>query len=174
MNHSNCLLKHFFQMVPALFAAIALTGCLDLFIDARTYDVSSNPAWWGELHRGEIVALNEDTLLDRSRLTLGAVKDTDTYNSQQLFGGPITVDMFKANPGKYWEDLHLLKKGTMFRCIRLERWYTFNASGYCISAEILDGELKGKIVGIYPFGGEPDKKGSLKLKPASLVHPVEQ
>jgi hypothetical protein len=163
-----------FRVMPPLVAAIALPGCIFLSSNRRTYDVSSNPAWWGEMHRGEIVALNEDTLLDGSKLTLGAFKDNGTYDSQRLFGGPITVEMFKANPGKYWEDLHSLPKATRFRCIKLARWYSYTSSGYNISAEILDGEFKGKIVCIYPYGGEPDKKGSFKLKPASLVHPVEQ
>jgi len=166
-------LSRLFQVMLLLVAAIALPGCFFFSGNGHTYDVTSKPAWWGDMHLGEIVALNEDTLLDGAKLTLGATKDNDTYNSQQLFGGPITVEMFKANPGKYWEDLHLLKKRTRFRCLRLERWFSFNASGYCITAEILVGELKGKIVGIYPYGGEPDKKGSLKLGPNHLVHPVE-
>ncbi len=161
-------------MVPALVAAIALTGCLEIFGDGRTYDVTSNPAWWGEMHRGQIVALNEDTLLDGSKLTLGAFKDTANYDSQRLFGGPITVEMFKANPGKCWKDLHLLTNGTRFRCIKLERCFSYTTMGYSISAEILDGAIKGKIVYIDPFAGDPDKKGTLKLGPNCLVHPVVQ
>jgi len=174
MSQSSCPVKQFFQMVSALVAVFVLSGCMFTGFGMRAYDVSADPSWWGELHKGEILALNEDTLLNGVELTLGAFKDTGNYDSQRIFGGPITVDMFKANPGKYWDDLHLLRKGTRFRCIKLERWFSDNASGYSINGEILDGEFKGKIACIIPFGGDPRKKGSLKLKPASLVHPVEQ
>jgi hypothetical protein len=125
------------------------------------------------MHRGEIVAVNEDTLLNGVELTLGAFKETSNYDSQATFGRSITVEMFKANPGKYWEDLHLLPKGTRLQCIKLSRCFTENTSGYTIIADILDGQFKGGIAYIAPRGGDPNKQGTLKLGPNCLVHPVE-
>lgn len=146
---------------------------MTFFTGPIEYDVTSKPAWWGEMHRGEVLALNRDTLLNDRALELSASKDTGTYNSDLIFGHTITVEMFKANPWKYWEDLHLLPKGTRLRCVKLERWFSDEGKTYRISAEILDGEFKGRIGFVCPWG-DPNKKGSLKLGPYSLVHPVEQ
>jgi hypothetical protein len=161
-------------MLP-LAAALVLTGCIfqGSVLPPRSYDVSSNPAWWGKLHRGEILELNKDVLLNGTELTESAYKVTDTYDSNAIFGSSITVEMFKTNPGKYWDDLHLLPKGTRFRCVKLERYFSPVGKSYDLSAEILDGELKGKVACINPIWGDPDKKGSLELGPYSLVHPVE-
>ncbi len=165
-------------MLPVA-GALVFTGCIALrdnvtfFWGPISYDVTSKPAWWGEMHRGEIVALNDDTLLNGGRLTLGAYKETGTYSSGAIFKRSITVEMFKANPGKYWEDLHLLPKGTRFRCKKLERFFSSNTRDYIITAEILDGEFNGKTASIEPYGGNPDKKGSMKLGPNCLVHAVE-
>jgi len=126
------------------------------------------------MYRGEVVSLNQDTLLNGVGLTLSAYKNTDTYDSNAIFGHSITVEMFKANPGKYWDDLHLISKGTRLRCVKLERYFSSVGSDYVVSAEILDGDFKGKVVCINPVWGDVNKKGSLKLGPYSLVHPVEQ
>jgi len=81
--------------------------------------------------------------------------------------------MFKDNPGKYWDDLHLLTKGTRFRCVKLERYFSSVLDYYRLSCEILDGEYKGKIVYIEPLLGDPTRKASLELGPYALVHPVD-
>jgi hypothetical protein len=167
-------IRFFFQKLLPLAAALLLTGCMGSPFSPRLYDVSSNPAWWGEMYRGEILALNQDTLLNGAGLELSAYKNTDTYDSNAIFGHSITVEMFKANPGKYWDDLHLLSKGTRLRCVKLGRYFSSVGSSYELDAEILDGEFKGKVVCVSPVWGEPEKKGSLKLGPYSLVHPVEQ
>ena len=166
-------IKICWQQILALFTAFFFVGCMGSPFPARVYNVSSNPAWWGELHLGEVLALNQDTLLSGVELTMIAYKITDTYNSTAIFGQNITVEMFKANPGKYWEDLHLIPQGTRLRCVKLERYYSDVISEYMLSVEIQDGDFKGRIVYLNPLEGDPDEKGTLKLGPHSLVHPVE-
>ena len=165
----------FFQITLPLVAALVLTGCIfqGSILPPRSYDVSSNPAWWGKLHRGEILELNKDVLLNGTELTESAYKETDNYDPKVPTHQNVTVEMFKANPGKYWNDLHLLPKGTRFRCVKLERYFSSLGKSYALRAEIIDGEFKGKVACINPIWGDPDKKGSLELGPYSLVHPVE-
>jgi len=166
-------MKHLRVVYLLLILVFAVTGCMVTGFGMRTHDVTSDPSWWGELHKGEILALNQDTLLNGVELTLAASKDVPGYNSQAIFHRTITVEMFKANPGKYWEDLHLIPQGTRLRAVKLGRWFSNNSSGYCISAIFLDGDFRNKIVPLDPYGGDPKKKGSLRLGPNCLVHPVE-
>ena len=172
-NVSTYRAAQFLQMMLLSTAALSLAGCFGSFLEPRSYDVTSGAAWWGELHLNEVLELNQDTLLSGHALELSTRKVTSTLGTEKLFGGPITVEMFKANPGKYWEDLHLLPKGTKLRCVKLERWLSSEGKDYLISAIILDGEFKGTIAYVIPWG-DPDKKGSLQLGPYSLVHPAEQ
>ena len=148
-----------------------MTGCI-CFPLTRRYDATADPGWWGELHRGEILVLKQDALLNSHLITLKAYKNTDTYDSTKLFGGSVTVDMFKANPGKYWEDLHLLPQGTRLRCVRLERFFEENGSSYALSVEILDEEFKGQVVYLFETTGDARKKGSLRLIPGTFVEPA--
>jgi hypothetical protein len=150
-----------------------LGGCMFTGFGMRAYDVSSDPSWWGELHKGEVLSLNQDTLLNGVELTLGATKATPDYDSQSIFHSSITVEMFKSNPGKYWADLHLLPNGTTFRCDKLTRWFADNGNGYTVYGVILTGGFKGRTIPIDPCWGDANKKGSLKLGPSCLVHPVE-
>jgi hypothetical protein len=122
---------------------------------------------------GEVLALNEDTLLNGEDLTLRAYKDTGQYDPKVPPHQKISVEMFKGNPGKYWDDLHLLPKGTRLRCVKLGRFFGNEGRHYLLSVEILDGEFKGKVVYVGPVAGDPKQIGTLQLIPSSLVHPVE-
>ena len=151
--------------LSALGLMLALNGCLSpRYFSNRTVDVTNNPAWWGQLARNEVLQLKQDTLLDGKILTLHAYKITDNCDSSALFGGTVSVEKYKTNPNKFWPELHLLLKGTRARCVKLERFYSFEFSAYRAYAEILDGEFKGQVVGLGSFvSGLPDTKGSLTL-----------
>lgn len=152
--------------------AAIVNGCFGYLLTERRYDVTSDPAWWGNMHRYQVLELKHDVLLSGGRLTGAAYKETDTYSSLALFHQNVTVEMFKANPGKYWTDLHLISKGTRLRCVKLERYSTSENSTYIVSGEILDGEFKGTIVEIPCASGNPHKKGSLRLT-TYMVESVE-
>lgn len=158
--------------LSAFIAAITLEGCVVYPFRGGSRDVTSDPIWWGDMHRQEIVAVNEDTLLNGQTLTLAAYKFTGDYDSGVLFGGNITVDMFKANPARYWSDLHLLPKGTRLRFVKLERYWSSEYSAYVISAEIVDGDYAGRVV-VVPCGrGDIHKRGSLHMT-SDIVHRVD-
>jgi hypothetical protein len=160
----TCLFRRTLPLAAALF----LTGCMG----PRAYDVTSQPAWWGDLRLNEVVELNQDTLLNGGVLELTSRKFTrSNYDTQRVFGVNVTVEMFKTDPGGYWADLYLVRKGTQLRCVKLERWFSSDTAVYRVSAEILTGELKGKIAYLVPWG-DPRKKGSLELGPHPLVHPL--
>lgn len=128
----------------------------------------------GDLARNEVLELQQDTLLNSKELTLNAAKVIDHYDSTVLFHGRVTPEKFKANSGIYWPELHLVTKGTRVRCVKLERFFSFEFSEYIVWVEILDGDFKGQIVGLSSdfVLGVPDKKGSLHLYTASL-RPVQ-
>jgi hypothetical protein len=162
-------ITHFFQRTLPLAAALVMTGCLG----PRAYDVTSKPAWWGEMRLNEVVELNQDALVNGGELVKSARKFTRTgYEAQRTYGVNVTVEMFRSNPQGYWADLYLLPKGTMFRCVKLERWFSEDGALYRVSGEILSGDHKGQIVFIIPYG-DPYQKGSLELGPSPLVRPVE-
>jgi len=149
----------------------ALNGCISL-LWPKTIDVTDKPAWWGQLEKGEVLQLTRDILLNGQTLAVRAYKLTDDYNSSLIFGGSITVEQYRASPEKFWPELHLLPKGTRFRCTKLVRYYKSEDAGYTVWGEILDGEYKGKAVSLIGITGDPDVKGSLRLtttilKPAS-------
>jgi hypothetical protein len=152
-----------------LAAAFALAGCAN----PHASDVSSNAAWWGEMHRGERVALKQDTLLNGSVLQLVARKNVRSgYHYEKIFGDAVTVQMFEANPQGFWNDLYLLPRGTELKCVKLERWFSDEGPLYLITTEILDGAHKGQIAYLIPYG-DPYQKGSLELGPSPLVRPLE-
>ena len=151
-------------------ALVFLSGCMGSMIPPRMHDVTSNPSWWGEVHPGEIFVLKQDTLLNGEELTDSAYKHTDTYNSDKMFGGSISVEMFKANPGKYWNDLHLLQKGTKLRCVKIVRWLSDVDQTYFVVTEIQGEQFKAKLARFRAIG-DPHLKGSLKLGAYSFVEP---
>ncbi len=171
---SRISLKSTWDKVSALGLILVLNGCFSpRYFSNRTVDVTKNPAWWGQLARNEVLELKQDTLLSGKILTLHAYKITDNYNSSALFGGTVSVEKYKANPNNFWPELHLLPKGTRVRCVKLERFFTFEFSAYRVYAEILDGEFKGQVVGLGSFiSGLPDTKGSLVLN-TEFLEPVQ-
>jgi hypothetical protein len=143
-------------------------------IPPHSKDVTRRPEWWGEVHRGDIVELKQDTLLNAGLLTLSAYKITDTYDSTRLFKSNISVEMFKANPNGYWSDLHLLKAGTKLRLDRLERYFAPGVVSYlALYGKVLEGEQAGALAKI-PARGSAYQKGSLALWPNSMVRLVPQ
>jgi hypothetical protein len=122
------------------------------------------------MHRNEILEANEDLLLDGVRLTTGAYNDSTMSDPSRR---TVTPEMFKSNPGKYWSGLYLIPKGTRFRCVRLERYWTSEYSTYKVWAEILDGECKGKVVSTFCATGDVSKKGSLRMT-KDMLHPVDE
>ena len=160
-------MTHFFQRMLPLAAALVLAGCTG----PRAYDVTSKPKWWGELKLNDVVELSQDTLLNGGVLELTARKFTQTgYDEERTYGVNVTVEMFRSNPEGFWADLFLVPKGTRLRCVKLERWFSANASAYRLSLEVLDGDFKGNIVYLVPWG-DPNKEGSLELGPHPLVRP---
>ena len=174
MAMNEISLKSTCHKVSTLVLILVLNGCFSpRYFSIRTVDVTNNPAWWGPLARDEVLQLKQDTLLAGKMLTLHADKITDNYNSSALFGGTVSVERYKANPNGFWPELHLLAKGTRVRCVKLERFFTFEFSAYRVYAEILDGEFKGQVVGLGSFiSGLPDTKGSLILN-TSYLEPVQ-
>ncbi|HEY5040457.1 MAG TPA: hypothetical protein VIK53_00455 [Verrucomicrobiae bacterium] len=145
-------------LLPGL--ALGMIGCV--MFHNRTIDETNQPAWWGQLSKGEILQLKQDTLLNGGVLTLSAYKITDNYDSGAIYGGNITVEKFKANPHGYWRELRILPKGTQLKSVKLLRVFSFEYSRYTVWVEVLDGEFKGKIVELgYFVSGMPQKKGSL-------------
>ncbi len=168
MFMKNCLLSRLLQIMLPVAAAVLLAGCMgNPSAYAHQDDVTSKPAWWGHMHLNEVLELKRDALLDGGELW------TSAFNDQETRLVNVTVDLFKANPGKYRATLHLLPKGTKFRCIRLIRWFHPVNTCYYIDAEILEGECKGHVVGVAGVWGDPRKKGSLMLGTNSLLRPVE-
>ena len=166
---STCRKSVFIAVV--LLALSTLTGCV-IFHD-RWIDETHNPGWWGELHLNAILISTQDVLLNGILVTEAAYKNTGYYDSGALFGSEITAEMFKANPGKYWSDLHLLPKGTRFRRVKLQRHFSFEYSDCELSAEILNGEFKGMVVVLSNIGGDPRKKGSLRIGRNDYLRPVD-
>jgi len=117
----DCQITHFLKWTLPLAATLVLTGCAW----PRVHDVTSKPAWWGELRQGEVVELKQDTLLSDGLLDVTARKFTRTgYHSEKIYGPSITVEMFRSNRDGFWNDLYLLPKGTRLRCVKLERWFS--------------------------------------------------
>ena len=159
------------RVVFVLGLILTLSGCRAF--SNKTIDVTNNPQWWGQLACKEMLQLKQDTLLNGKLLTSHAYKITDHYDSSALFGGTVSVEKYKANPNKFWPELHLLAKGTRVRCVRLERFFSFEFSAYRVYAEILEGEFKGRVVGLGSFvSGLPDTKGSLVLN-TNFFEPVK-
>jgi hypothetical protein len=144
---------------------LLVSGCLSSrYFHNKTVDETNNPAWWGELAKGEVIELNQDALLNDNLLTLNASKITDHYDSSALFGGDITVDKYRSNPKKYWPELRLLPKGTRLQCVKLELFYSLEYSTYRVYAQILNGDFQGKVVNLgYFASGDTRKKRSLVL-----------
>jgi hypothetical protein len=168
----NYRIAHFFQWTLPLAAAAVLTGCTG----PRAYDVTSKPAWWGDLRPNEVLVLNQDTLLNGGVLELTARKFTRTqYDFERTFGVTVTVEMFRSNPGGFWADLYLVPKGTKLRCVKVERWFPSDPNEkpvYRLTTEVVDGEFKGSMACLVPWG-DPRKKGSLELGPHPLAVPWE-
>jgi hypothetical protein len=114
-----------------------------------------------------VLVLTEDALLDRGSLRFSVSEQIGIGASKR-----VTPEMFKANPGRYWEDLHLVPKGTRLRCAKLQRHYNTSAGwDYRLYAEILDGEFKGKVVPVPSAMGSGEKKGTLCLSPHMGIEP---
>ncbi len=163
--------KCLFLVFAALFSVLS-SGCLHYLVD-RNIDVTNNSAWWGELSKNQVLYLTQDALLNGGYLTLSATKVTPKYDSLAIFGRTITVDMFKADPSKYWPELHLLQAGTRVQCIKLERQYSFEFARYNIYVKIMDGECKGQIMRILGVPGDVGKKGTLRME-SPLFESVKQ
>ena len=149
-----------------------LSGCL--VHGVRRINVTNQPAWWGSLQRNEVLRLTRDAVLDGDYLTFGAYQEIPEGSSKVPLGFHVTPEMFKANPSKYWASLHLIPKGTRFRCVKLERLLGADQSEYALYAEIMDGEFKGMTVHVPFAAGHPDKKGSLHLSPYMGAEPAEK
>jgi len=168
-------LKSTCQTVSTVGLLLVLNSCLSpRYFSNKTVDATKNPAWWGQLARNEVLQLKQDTLLNGKLLTSHAYKITDNYDSSALFGGTISVETYKTNPNKFWPELHLLAKGTRLRCVKLERFFSFEFSAYRVYAEILEGEFKDQVVNLGSFvSGLPDTKGSLVLN-TDVFEPVQE
>ncbi len=161
------------RSVFSTFLLVFVAGCYPLqpgILGNKNIDETRNAAWWGDSHPNEMLQIRDEVLLNNGELTRNASRITDGYDSYLIFGKQITVEMFKANPHAYWSELHLLTKGTRLRCVKLERFYSTQSRGTYVTAEILDGDCKGKPV-ILGFG-RPDMKGSFRLD-TRFVEPVQ-
>src|SRR5690242_6842432 len=140
------LIRNTARKAVTLSLILLLSGCLSpRYFFNSSVDVTNNPGWWGPLAKGEVLRLKQDTFLNFEQITLHPYKFTDSYNSSVLFGGTITIERLKANPAAYWPELRFLPKDTRLRCVKLERFYSFEYSTYVVNAEVLDGEFKGHI-----------------------------
>jgi len=115
-----------------------------------------------------VVRLKEDSLMNDGALCGGYVHKSLGKNQDQI----IKIEMYKANPS-HWPELSIVNQGTRLRCVKLERFFSFEFSAYRIYAEILDGEFKGKVVALFGVNGDPGKKGSLRLNTAFFEHVQE-
>ena len=155
----------------ALGLLALLSGCLTT--RPSEVDVTNKPEWWGILRPNQLVRLKADALLYKTDLDF-TVFNYDKKNPMHIpLGVPITADMVKAEPQKYWAGLHVVQAGTRLRLCRLVRYQNTQDTGYLLYAEIMDGEFKGKIVRV-PFAiGSPKKPGTLRLNPYLPVEPVD-
>ena len=135
-------------------------------------DVTNKPEWWGEIHRGQVLCLKKDMLLSNNGLAPGADMLPLGVDGGTNHGRTISVETFKANPEKYKPRIQLVPAGTRLKCARLERVFTFQASGYRLYAEILDGTSRGSVVYVPSGMGDPRKKGSFRLT-LFFVQPCE-
>jgi hypothetical protein len=155
------------RLILALGLIPIFNGCL--MFHNRTIDETNLPAWWGELQKGEVLQLKQDALLEGMSLMLGAWIPTETPGINH----GISVEQYKADPAKFsqYAEIHLVVSGTRLRCVKLERFYTFETNEYRVYAEILDGDFKGRIVSI-PAIGDANIKGRLRLN-ANFLEPVQ-
>jgi hypothetical protein len=140
-----------------------LIGCL--YFHDRSVDVTDYPAWWGKLHRDDVVQLEKDELYNGVGISRSFWMTTGPSGK----GENITVEQFKADRSRYsrWPEIQLLPRGTKMSCTKLARFFSIEVSSYVMTLEILDGEFKGKnaiLSGGYLFGNARTK-GSLALDP---------
>src|ERR1700752_4866654 len=116
------------RCVVALCLLAGFCGCTT---DQRI-DVTNKPEWWGQLHVNELVRLKADALLRGQQLHFQLVN----YNPKDPLGipvgSPITADMVRAEPQRYWSDLLIIPKGTRLRLTKLERYRTSETTGYLL------------------------------------------
>lgn len=107
-----------------------LNGCLAFHNE--TINVTNNSAWWGELHKGEMLQTKQEAFLS---LKTKEWIVTGAYGA----GETVSIEQYKADPDRYsrWPWLRVLSKGTRMRCVKLERFYTFETSEYRVYAEVL-------------------------------------
>jgi len=144
-------------------------GCSTTAFRDRVIDVSNQPGWWGESYRGQILCVKQDMLFSGNGISIRA----DVYSGSRLINPvrTISVETFKADPAK-WPMAQLVPAGTRLRCARLERVIAYATIGYRLYAEILDGDLRGKVVYVPSGMGNPRKKGSFRLT-TFFVEPCE-
>ena len=144
----------------ATLVLLFICGCT-LFYD-RHVDVTHSPKWWGDMHLGEVLRLNTDAFLSGNTITSGIYRSEGTNGPRSYLDNETSLKMYKANPTN-WPDLHLLSKGTRFRCVKLERFYSVESARYYVYGETLDGEFRGTILLLPCALGNPSKKGSLRF-----------
>jgi len=152
------------RVVFVLGLILTLSGCRAF--SNKTVDVTNDPNWWGELKHNRFVRLKEDSLINGEALSGSYVhKSLGKYQDQI-----IKIEEYKANPSR-WPELSIVKQGTRLRCVKLERFFSFEFSDYRVYAEILDGEFRGKVVALFGVYGYPEKKGSLRIN-TQFLEPV--
>ena len=155
-------------LVVCLLCALCFSCSTTVFHD-RVIDVTGQPEWWGESHRGQILCVKQDMLLSGNGIDMRA--DVDSGPIVRNRSRTISVETFKADPTK-WPTIQLVPAGTRLRCARLERVIAYATIGYNLYAEILDGDQRGRVVYVPSGMGDPRKKGSFRLT-TFFVEPCE-